>query len=113
GGGRGGGTGGVAVAGRGGGSWCGKRGVGQPLSAPGSGGACLGASFVSVGRFAASHSTIPPLSALARYPCLMRSAATFELAISLGSESYTTISRSLGKEGSGLSPLNRRAPGSF
>ena len=38
----------------------------QPFSAPAAGGACFGASLVSVGRLAASHSTMPPLSAAAR-----------------------------------------------
>jgi len=36
-----------------------------PLSAPGSGGACFGASLVSVGRFAVTQSTMPPFSAQA------------------------------------------------
>ena len=43
----------------------GNRGL-QPFNAPGSGGACLGASFVSVGRLAVSQSTIPPFNAEAR-----------------------------------------------
>ena len=50
-------------------------------------GLCLGASLVSVGNLAVSHSTIPPLSALARYPPRMSRAATWALTSSPGSES--------------------------
>ena len=45
---------------------------GQLFSAPGSGVACFGASFVSTGRFAASHSTMPPFRATARTPLRMK-----------------------------------------
>src|SRR5438552_12678750 len=76
-------------------------------------GACLGASLVSVGRFAASQSLMPPLSVTARYPWRIRAAATFELASSFGSESYTTISRSRGKGPADAPWPIRIAPGSF
>lgn len=59
----------------------------QPFSAPAVGGFWVGALFSSVGNLAVSHSTMPPLRVLARYPSRISRAATCALTSSSGSES--------------------------
>ena len=59
----------------------------QPLREPGSGGIARGASLVSIGKLAASHSGTPPLRTLILMPLRRSSAATCVLTSSLGSES--------------------------
>ena len=74
-----------------------ERGSDQPLlREPGSGGAERGASFVSIGKLAASHSGTPPLRTLILIPFRSSSAATRVLTSSFGSESYATTSPPLG-----------------
>ena len=60
---------------------------GQPFKEPGSGGAERGASLVSIGKLAASHSGTPPLRTLILMPLRRSSDATCVLTSSLGSES--------------------------
>lgn len=60
---------------------------GQPFRLPALGGACFGASFVSVGYLAVIQSGSPPASALARKPWRISVAATRALTSSSGSES--------------------------
>ena len=63
------------------------QGARQPFRAPALGGFCFGASLLSVGSLAASHSTMPPSSTLALHPSRISAAATRAPTTSSGSES--------------------------
>ncbi len=66
-----------------------RSGRNQPFREPGSGGAERGASLVSMGKLAASHSGTPPFSTRTLMPRFWSSPATRVLTSSFGSESYT------------------------